>query len=127
MSGPHVKQHAIGDADNHSQSTLAELNALISDADLEDSSISVSINQVGHGFSDPTSAVNVVRHDGSSWIKAQADSPTNAESCWVVIDVEDSDNFTIQKSGTSIVFTSGTKHVITKEEVENYDFQDVRL
>jgi len=35
--------------------------------------------------------------------------------------------FTIQKSGTAIVFTSGAVHVITKEEINNYNFDDVRL
>lgn len=33
--------------------------------------------------------------------------------------------FSIEKSGDSIVFTSGTK-VISKKEIENYDFSECR-
>ena len=35
--------------------------------------------------------------------------------------------FTIQRSGASIIFTSGTKTIITDKQVENYNFQDVRI
>ena len=34
--------------------------------------------------------------------------------------------FKISRSGCSIIFTSGTKTVITDKQVENYNFSDVR-
>jgi hypothetical protein len=36
-------------------------------------------------------------------------------------------HFYAEKSGTSIVFTSGTKHTITKQQVENYNYEDCRI
>ena len=36
-------------------------------------------------------------------------------------------SFNIKKSGTSIVFTSGAKAVLTKEQIDNYDFEKVRI
>lgn len=35
--------------------------------------------------------------------------------------------FNIQKSGTSIIFTSGTEHIITRKDVINFKFKEVEL
>jgi len=35
--------------------------------------------------------------------------------------------FHVKKSGTSIIFTSGTQNIITKKEVENYNYEDCRI
>lgn len=35
--------------------------------------------------------------------------------------------FKISRSGTSILFTSGAKIILTKEEIDNYDFSEVRI
>jgi len=35
--------------------------------------------------------------------------------------------FKIQRSGTSIVFTSGAKHILTNKEIEDYNFNEVRV
>lgn len=35
--------------------------------------------------------------------------------------------FSVVRSGTSIVYTSGTKHIITKKEVDNYSYEDCRV
>jgi len=35
--------------------------------------------------------------------------------------------FSVLKSGTSIVLTSGTNHIPTKEEIKNYEFQECRV
>lgn len=53
------------------------------------------INQVTHSFT----VGDVVRHNGTSYVKAQADSAANAETVGIVKYVEDSDNFTIQSAG----------------------------
>jgi len=58
-----------------------------------------TVTQAGHGFSDPISSVTIVRHNGTSWVKAQADSSANSESIWVVIKVIDTDTFIVQKMG----------------------------
>ena len=34
-------------------------------------------------------------------------------------------SFTVEKSGTSIVFTSGTEQIITKKDIINYKFQTI--
>ncbi len=61
--------------------------------------VAIAVNQVAHGFTDPTSAVTVIRHNGTQWVKAQADTAANAEGCWVVTSVPDVDNFVAQKVG----------------------------
>ena len=35
--------------------------------------------------------------------------------------------FTVTKSGTSIVFTSGTQQIITKKQIDNYSYEDCRI
>ncbi len=35
--------------------------------------------------------------------------------------------FSIEKSGASIVFTSGANHVITKQQLENYNYEDCNI
>lgn len=35
--------------------------------------------------------------------------------------------FSIQKSGTCIILTSGTNFIPTKEEIKNYAFEDCRI
>jgi hypothetical protein len=59
----------------------------------------IDVNQAGHGFTAPTTAVCVIHHNGTSWVKAQANTPANAEGCWVVTAVADVNNFTAQKIG----------------------------
>ena len=36
-------------------------------------------------------------------------------------------NFTVEKSGTSIIFTSGTCQIPTKKDIERYEFGDCRI
>jgi hypothetical protein len=59
----------------------------------------IDVNQAAHGFTAPATAVCVIHHNGTSWVKAQANTPANAEGCWVVTAVADVDNFTAQKIG----------------------------
>jgi len=35
--------------------------------------------------------------------------------------------FSVSKSGTSILFTSGTNQIITKKQVDNYSYEDCRI
>jgi len=76
----------------------------------------VTVTQVGHGFTDPTSSVCVVRHNGSQWVKAQANLPENAEAIWVVIEVVSADVFKIKKVGqidiTGWGLTAGTVYFL---------------
>ena len=58
-------------------------------------SVTKSINQTTHGFS----VGNAIRHNGTIYVKAQADSDTNAESIGVVSTVADVDNFTVTTEG----------------------------
>jgi hypothetical protein len=64
---------------------------------------SLSVNQVAHGFTAPTTAVTVVRPTNAGWVRAKADSSLNAEACWVVIAVAGVDNFTVQKIGDVVI------------------------
>lgn len=58
-------------------------------------SVTKDINQTTHGLS----VGNWVRHNGTNYVKAQADSDTNAESIGVVSSVTDVDNFTLTTEG----------------------------
>ena len=69
-----------------------------------------AINQATHGFT--TSAVTVVRWNGSAWIKAQADSAANAETQYIAI-ASDANNFTLYPAGSYISsFTALTANTI---------------
>ena len=57
--------------------------------------LSKAVNQVGHGFS----VGNVIRLDGSNYVKAQADSVNNANAISFVVSVTDADNFVLQSEG----------------------------
>ena len=35
--------------------------------------------------------------------------------------------FHVKKEGSTIIFTSGTQHIITKKQVDNYSYEDCRL
>lgn len=59
----------------------------------------INFHQVGHGLV----AGNIVRMNGSTFIKAQADNVANAEVVGIVMEVIDADNFFLQMSG--YVFT----------------------
>lgn len=39
----------------------------------------------------------------------------------------DNTNFTVEKSGASIIYTSGGSVVITKKELEKYNYEDCRV
>ena len=56
------------------------------------------VNQVGHGFS----VGDVIRLDGSNYVKAQADSVNNANAISFVVSVTDADNFVLQSEGYTI-------------------------
>lgn len=56
---------------------------------------SLFVNQSSHGFS----VGNAIRHNGSSFVKAQADSAANAEVSGIVSEVSDSNNFTYKTAG----------------------------
>lgn len=53
------------------------------------------MNQTGHGLS----VGNVIRFNGTSYVKAQADSAANAEVIGIVTAVADADNFTYATGG----------------------------
>lgn len=55
----------------------------------------ISVYQASHGFS----VCDVVRLSGSGWVKAQANSSTNAEMFGVVSGVVDTDNFKVKSCG----------------------------
>jgi len=57
--------------------------------------VTFAIAQTGHGFV----AGDVVRHNGSSYVKAKADSATNAEVVGIVSAVADANNFTLTVIG----------------------------
>lgn len=59
----------------------------------------IEVTQATHGFTAPTTAVTIIRHNGTSWVRAQADSAANAEGCWVVTSVPTADTFVCQKVG----------------------------
>lgn len=40
---------------------------------------------------------------------------------------DDSQMFSVERSGNCIVFYPGSKHFFTKEEIENYDFSGCRI
>lgn len=55
----------------------------------------MSVAQVAHGFS----VKDVVRLSSGTYVKAKADSATNAEAVGIVSAVADADHFTLQASG----------------------------
>ena len=55
----------------------------------------IDVNQVSHGFV----IGDVVRFDGTNYVKAQADTPENAEVVGIVSQVIDSDNFKLLTEG----------------------------
>lgn len=57
--------------------------------------ITKDVNQTTHGFS----VGDIVRHNGTSYTEAQADSVANAEAVGIVSAVDDVDNFTLTMSG----------------------------
>jgi hypothetical protein len=69
-------------------------------------------NQNGHGF-----AVNdVVRFNGTIFVKAQADSVVNAEALGIVVEVVDVNNFKLQSGGfceNLSGFTAGTVYFLS--------------
>lgn len=61
----------------------------------DDVTVSFDVNQTTHGFS----VGDWVRHNGTSYTEAQADTAANAESVGIVSAVADVDNFTLTQVG----------------------------
>lgn len=55
----------------------------------------VAPTQVAHGYA----VGDWLRHNGTSYVKAQADSATNSRAVGVVVEVVDADNFVLQAGG----------------------------
>lgn len=36
-------------------------------------------------------------------------------------------SFSVERSGTSIIYVSGATNIITKKQIDNYSFKDVRI
>lgn len=75
-------------------------------------SVQESINQATHGFA----AGDVLRHNGTIFTEAQADSVANSNSVGVVQSIEDASNFTIVYSGKISItsfFTAGSTHYLS--------------
>lgn len=71
-----------------------------------------SVAQTGHGLA----VGDVVRHNGTNYVKAQADSATNAEVIGIVSAVADADHFTLLTEGqiTGLSgLTAGTAHFLS--------------
>jgi len=88
----------LGAGDNNVQKALQTVDGISTGGT---NVIKVNVNQVAHGFPIPVSlaTITVVRHNGTIWVAAQADSAANAGDAWLVVARADVDNFTIQKVG----------------------------
>jgi len=88
--GDNSKQHLPVSVDENSSAHL-EIN--------EDQKLSFKqgkpVNQVAHGFT----VENAIRHNGTSFVKAQADTAVNAQTCGIVSRVIDANNFEYVKDG----------------------------
>jgi sorbitol-specific phosphotransferase system component IIC len=89
------------------------LNALSSSYALnggDGKSIRATIMQSSHGFV----AEDTLRHNGSAWVKAQADSAVNSEAIGVVESSVDTDNFVIVYGGeiTLSGLTAGSEYFL---------------
>lgn len=73
------------------QATLAQLRTFLG------AGITVGVSQASHGLS----VGNVVRHTGSAYAKATADTAGNAEAVGVVTSVPDSGSFAFQTAGVA--------------------------
>lgn len=83
------------------------------DANSGGSGISLEVNQVGHGFA----VGDWLYHNGTQYVKAQADDPNTSESLGVVVAVPDVDNFTLQAAG----FVDGLLSGLTAGDVYYLD------
>ena len=93
VDGTSLSGNLLGAGDD-----VQEIIDFIDDLNL-DQPVIIDVTQATHGFTDPTSAVCIIHHNGTSWVKAQANTPANAEGCWVVIEVIDVNEFRAQKIG----------------------------
>ena len=66
-------------------------------------SVADSFSQASHGFS----VKDQVRHNGTAWIKAQADTIMSCTDVWTVTAVADTDNFTATKEGRVTITSHG--------------------
>lgn len=77
------------------------------------------IAQTAHGFA----ACDVIRHNGTSYVKAQADSEGNAEVYGIVTEVQDANNFTVTTHGYASCFsglTAGTYYFLSASTAGAY-------
>lgn len=77
------------------------------------------IAQTAHGFA----ACDVIRHNGTSYVKAQADSEGNAEVYGIVTEVQDAHNFTVTTHGYASCFsglTAGTYYFLSASTAGAY-------
>lgn len=74
--------------------------------------LTIDVNQTGHGYV----VGDWLRHNGTSYVKAQADSASNSRAIGVVIEVVDVDNFILQAGGyveTLSGLTAGTQYYLS--------------
>ena len=93
-------------------SVTQEFEWIVSGGTASGENLVKSINQTAHGFI----VGNVLRFNGTVWVKAQADSATNAEAIGIVSSVTNDDNFILLYSGyisglSSL--TAGTKYYLS--------------
>lgn len=83
------------------------------------------VNQVAHGFAIGTP----VRHNGTDWVKSQADTPSNATVCGMVIAVLSPDVFVMATGGyvsglTGLSLTPGSLHMVSATVAGTLDTTD---
>ena len=91
------------------------------------------INQPGHGFI----VGDVIRHNGTMYIKAQANNDVNAQACGIVSEIIDGDNFKFIADGfIQGAWTNGAEYflspttpgqLITLTDPETWNVGEVRL
>ena len=91
----------------------------------------IKVTQVSHGFS----VKNAIRHNGSMYVKAQADTAENAQTAGIVSNVIDADTFFFMTDGILLNedFTPGTEYFLSPSvpglvapEPESWNIGEVR-
>ena len=111
-----VGVNAILDEDNMASNsatavpTQQSVKAYI-DANVDGKTLKTTINQSAHGFV----VGDVLRHNGSAWVKSQADSAVNSDVLGIVESSIDSDNFVLVYWGeiTLSGLTAGAEYYLS--------------
>lgn len=77
---------------------------------ISDTSNEIEVNQTAHGFS----VGEGIKHNGTIYVKAIADSVANADVTWIVSEVADADNVKLKPSGLLAgSYTSGASYYLS--------------